>query len=165
MTLLSHCGSFILWRLIRFTFLYLNTELGEYTYLWCAQLPSIQIYKNCSFCFHHHTTHWITLHLWTITIHFLFFTRSRNTILWTHYLQASGGPCSRPMGIWSFGSQWVSKDQHVSRLTLAPWRGFSRASFLAAASMALAALRSSFSAITLGSSGLTQSEPNHQSSR
>ena len=44
-------------------------------------------------------------------------------------------------------------------LTLAAWRGFSWDSFFAAASMELAALSSSFSAMTVGSSGSTQSVP------
>ena len=47
----------------------------------------------------------------------------------------------------------------VSGFTFGLGLGFSSASFLAAASIAAAAPRSSFSAMTLGSSGLTQLEP------
>ena len=57
----------------------------------------------------------------------------------------------------------MKKTQQYSnyKLTLGLSRGFSSANFLAAASIAEAAPSNSFSAITFGSSGFTQSEPSN----
>ena len=53
---------------------------------------------------------------------------------------------------------WFIK-RHILQTWLIDFLGLRLASFLAAASMEAAAPKSSFSAITVGSSGSTQSEP------